>query len=141
MFLVFFFISIGLYLIHCWFFYNSYTKKKYELDHIHSRYWEDYYEHEYLDIKNDKFLIIISNTVETPKMINAEFLYPIITLDFNGKDILDKISPYNHNLHTTEIVVKWMLKDFPEIEDNLTIVTNKGVFICNDTFYSRLKLN
>ena len=134
-------ITIGFYLIHYWFFYNSYVKKKYRLNHIHTRNFIKYYEHEYIDYKLNKFLIIISNTINTPKIINAEFLYPIITLDFNGENILDKVDPYNHNLHTSELIVNWILKDFPDINDNITLVTNKGVFLCNDTFNSRLKLN
>ena len=58
-------------------------------------------------------------------------------MDYSGNDILDKVKPYNHSLHHIDPKVSWIIKNYPDIKDNISIVLKNGFF---GDIKSRLKI-
>jgi len=119
-------------------YFKRYHKKNDYLELIYSRTFDDYYEHEYIDYTNKEFYIIVSN-IKNPKnkCINKNITEQIITLDHSGNDILNKVKPYNHSLHHIDPKVSWIIKNYPDIKDNISIILKNGFF---GDIKSRLKI-
>ena len=119
-------------------YFKRYYKKNDYLELLYSRTFDDYYEHEYIDYTNKELYIIVSN-IKNPKhkCIIKNITEQIITMDYSGNDILDKIKPYNHSLHHIDPKVSWILKNYPDIKDNISIVLKNGFF---GDIKSRLKI-
>mgnify|MGYP001235409940 CR=1 FL=1 len=119
-------------------YFRKYHKKNDYLELAYSRTFDDYYEHEYIDYTNKEFYIIVSN-IKNPKYkcINKNITEQIITMDYSGNDILDKVKPYNHSLHHIDPKVSWILKNYPSIKNNISVVLKNGFF---GDIKSRLKI-
>ena len=119
-------------------YFKRYYKKYDYLELVYSRTFDDYYEHEYIDYTNKEFYIVISSDkVPEYKYIIKNITEQIITMDYSGNDILNKVKPYNHSLHHIDPKVSWIIKNYPNIKDNISIVLKNGFF---GNIKSRLKI-
>ena len=119
-------------------YFKRYYKKYDYLELVFSRTFDDYYEHEYIDYTNKEFYIVVSNDkVPEYKYIIKNITEQIITMDYSGNDILNKVKPYNHSLHHIDPKVSWIIKNYPDIKDNISIVLKNGFF---GDIKSRLKI-
>jgi len=119
-------------------YFRKYHKKHDYLELVYSRTFDDYYEHEYIDYINKEIYIVVSN-IKNPKhkCINKNITEQIITLDHSGNDMLNKVKPYNHSLHHIDPKVSWIIKNYPDIRDNISVVLKNGFF---GDIKSRLKI-
>jgi hypothetical protein len=119
------------------YYYNKYYYNEY-IELIYSRTFGDYYEHEYIDYINKELYIVVSDLrVPQHKHILKNISPQIISLDHMDNDIISNIKPYNHKLHDIDPKVTWILKNYPNIKDNVTIILKNGFF---GDIESRLKL-
>ena len=119
-------------------YFRKYRKKHDYLELVYSRTFDDYYEHEYIDYINKEFYIVVSNDmIPEYKCIIKNITEQIITMDYSGNDILNKVKPYNHSLHHIDPKVSWIIRNYPDIKDNISIVLKNGFF---GDIKSRLKI-
>ena len=119
-------------------YFKRYYKKYDYIELIYSRTFDDYYEHEYIDYASKEFYILISDLkVPQYKHIIKNIAPQIISLDHMGNDIINNVNPYNHSLHHIDPKVTWILKNYPNIKDNVTVILKNGFF---GDIKSRLKL-
>ena len=119
-------------------FFKRYYRKYDYIEFIYSRTFDDYYEHEYIDYTSKEIYIVVSNLkVPEQKHIVKNISTPIISLDHMGNDIIKYVNPYNHSLHDIDPKVTWILKNNPDIKENVTVILKNGYF---GDIKSRLKL-
>ena len=119
-------------------YFNRHYRKYDYIELIYSRTFDGYYEHEYIDYTSKELYIVISNLkVPQQKHIVKNISPPIISLDYMGNDIIKYVIPYNHSLHDIDPKVTWILKNNPDINDNVTVILKNGFF---GDIKSRLKL-
>ncbi len=119
-------------------YFKRYYKKYDYIELLYSRTFDDYYEHEYIDYTNKELYILVSN-IKVPKCkyIIKDINEQIITMDYLGNNILNDIKPYNHTLHHIDPKVSWMLKNYPDINEGISIILKNGFF---GDIKSRLKI-
>ena len=119
-------------------YFKRYYRKYDYIEFIYSRNFDDYYEHEYIDYESKELYIVVSDLkVPEHKHIIKNISPQIISLDHMGNDIINDVKPYNHSLHNIDPKVTWILKNYPNIKDNVTIILKNGFF---GDIKSRLKL-